>query len=62
MNWRIKMQTIFYVKGYSSFNHNQASHVFKTKQEADRFALGLTDAKVYMFKGKTLLDAVNHIF
>lgn len=56
------MQTIFYVKGYNSYNHQECGHVFKTKQEADRFSTGLTDSKVYMFKGKTIIDAVNHIF
>lgn len=56
------MKTIFYVIGYSSWANNEVKHIFKTKHEADNFAVGLTDAKVYMFKGKTIIDAVNHIF
>lgn len=56
------MQTIFYVKGYNSYDNQECSSVFKNKIEAERFCIGLTNGKIYMFKGKTIIDAVNHIF
>lgn len=52
---------IFYVVGYNSYTNKENKRVFKTKQAADNYSVGLTDSKIYMLTGKTIIDAVNKI-
>ena len=55
------MQKIFYVQGYDSWAGAEFLRAFDTLKLANAAAIGLTDAKIHMFKGKTKLEAANKI-
>ncbi len=55
------MKTIFYVKGYSSWENKEIKRAFNTFEEAKEFSIGLTDPKIFGMRDKSTIAAFNRI-
>lgn len=52
-------KTIYLCKAYNSYTNKNIFRVFDTIKEADQFCIGLTNHKIYGFRGKNKNDAFN---
>ena len=55
------MQHLYYVEGFNSWANKDMKRAFNTKTEADDFAVGLTEPNIYLWSGKTKLEAFNNL-